>query len=379
MPMLPPAEIGAPFAAVDTPALLIDLDAFERNLDAMAAAAKKLGVRLRPHAKTHKSPMIATKQIARGAVGVCCQKVSEAEVLVAGGVSDVLVSNEVVGAYKLERLAKLARHARIGVCVDHPDMITQLTAAADRAGSQIEVLVEIDVGAKRCGVAPGSAAVALARQIASTRALSFGGLQAYYGSAQHMRSPAERRAAIDAASKATAETVRPLADAGFACRTIGGAGTGTFELEGASGIWNELQPGSYIFMDADYAKNIADDGRNASRFEHALFVLATVMSRPTDHRAVVDAGLKALSTDSGFPVIHGHPDMRFHRAADEHGVIDLEGAAGRPQLGEKIFLIPGHCDPTVNLYDWYVGIRGFGTPNAHVETLWPVAARGAIT
>ena len=143
-------------------------------------------------------------------------------------------------------------------------------------------------------------------------------------------------------------------------------------------MWNELQPGSYIFMDADYAKNLAEDGRNASRFEHALFVLATVMSRPTETRAVTDAGLKALSNDSGFPVVHHHPDMRYFRASDEHGVIDLEGASARPQLGEKLFLIPGHCDPTVNLYDWYVGIRGFGTPNAHVETLWPVAARGAI-
>jgi D-threonine aldolase len=378
MSIPPPAEIGAPLSAVDTPALLIDLDAFERNLDAMAEASKKLGVRLRPHAKTHKSPIIAAKQVARGAVGVCCQKVSEAEVLVAGGVADVLVSNEVVGASKIARLASLARHARISVCVDHLDMIAPLAAAAERAGSQIEVLVEVDVGAKRCGIAPGPLAVEFARRIGATRVLTFGGLQAYHGSAQHLRTPAERRAAIDAAFKGVTETVKPLADAGFACRTIGGAGTGTFELEGASGGWNELQPGSYIFMDADYAKNLAEDGRNASPFEHSLFVLATVMSRPVDSRAVTDAGLKALSTDSGFPTVHGHPEMRFYRAADEHGVIDLEGSSARPKLGEKLFLIPGHCDPTVNLYDWYVGIRGFGTSNAHVETLWPVAARGAM-
>ena len=205
MSMLPPAEIGAPLSAVDTPALLIDLDAFERNLDAMADAGKTLGVRLRPHAKTHKSPIIAAKQIARGAIGVCCQKVSEAEILVAGGVSDVLVSNEVVGAYKLERLARLARHARISVCVDHPDIVAQLAAAAERAGSQIEILIEIDVGAKRCGIAPGPSAVELARRIASARGLSFGGLQAYHGSAQHLRTPAERRAAIDAAFKAVAD------------------------------------------------------------------------------------------------------------------------------------------------------------------------------
>ena len=281
----PPAEIGAAFSAIDTPALVIDLDAFERNLDAMAAAARTLGVRLRPHAKTHKSPIIAAQQMARGAVGVCCQKVAEAEVLVAGGVGDVLVSNEVVGARKLERLAQLARHARIGVCVDHPDVIEQLAAAAEQAGSQIEVLVEIDVGSRRCGIAPGPAAVDFARRIASSRALSFGGLQAYYGAAQHMRTPAERHAAIAAATSATADTVRYLADAGFDCRTVGGAGTGTFELEGASKVWNELQPGSYIFMDGDYAKNQPDAGRNSSGFEHALFVLATVMSRASDERA----------------------------------------------------------------------------------------------
>ena len=171
MPSPPPAQIGAPFSEIDTPALIIDLDAFERNLDAMASAVGKLGVRLRPHAKTHKSPVIAAKQIARGAVGMCCQKVAEAEILVAGGVGDVLVSNEVVGARKLERLAALARHARISVCADDPVMIEQLAQAAERAGSQIEVLVEVDVGARRCGVRPGPAATGLARQITGSRFL----------------------------------------------------------------------------------------------------------------------------------------------------------------------------------------------------------------
>lgn len=379
MPSPPPAQIGAPFSEIDTPALIIDLDAFERNLDAMASAVGKLGVRLRPHAKTHKSPVIAAKQIARGAVGMCCQKVGEAEILVAGGVGDVLVSNEVVGARKLERLAALARHARISVCVDDPAIIEQLAQAAERAGSQIEVLVEVDVGARRCGVRPGPAATGLARQIAGSRALAFGGLQAYHGSAQHLRTPEERRAAIANAANATTETLRFLNEAGFACRTIGGAGTGTFELEGASGIWNELQAGSYIFMDADYAKNVADGARNASPFEHALFVLATVMSTASGERAVVDAGHKALSNDSGFPSVRGRPDLRYHRPSDEHGVLEFDNATSKPDVGDRLTLIPGHCDPTVNLYDWYVGVRGFDTPAARVEALWPIAARGATT
>lgn len=374
----PPAEVGAPFSEIDTPALIVDLDAFERNLDAMAAAVSKLGVRLRPHAKTHKSPLIAAQQIARGAVGVCCQKVAEAEILVAGGVTDVLITNEVVGARKLERLASLARHAHIGVCVDNSDVVEQMALAAERAGSRIEILVEVDVGAQRCGVKPGPAAVILARQISSSRFLSFGGLQAYHGASQHMRAAEERRAAIASAANATSETLRLLTDAGFHCRTIGGAGTGTFELEGESGIWNELQPGSYIFMDADYAKNAPDAGRRASQFDHALFVLATVMST-SGQRAVIDAGHKAVSNDSGFPNVWSHRDLRYHRPSDEHGILEFDNGASRLAIGERVVLVPGHCDPTVNLYDWYVGVRDFGTPAARVMALWPVAARGAVT
>jgi D-serine deaminase-like pyridoxal phosphate-dependent protein len=258
-------------------------------------------------------------------------------------------------------------------------MVEQLALAAERAGVQIEVLVEIDVGAGRCGVRPGPAAATLARQVAASRFLSFGGLQAYHGSAQHLRAPDERRAAITGAANATSETLRALKDAGFQCRTIGGAGTGTFELEGASGIWNELQAGSYIFMDADYAKNLADGAHNANLFEHALFVIATVMSTGAGERAVIDAGHKALSNDSGFPVVLGRPDLRYHRPSDEHGLLDFDSASSRLALGDKVTLIPGHCDPTVNLYDWYVGVRGFHTPNARVEALWPIAARGAVT
>jgi D-serine deaminase-like pyridoxal phosphate-dependent protein len=374
----PPARIGAPFSEIDTPALLIDLDAFERNLDAMANEGRRLGIRLRPHAKTHKSPAVAAAQTARGAVGICCQKVSEAEVFVASGIADVLISNEVVGASKIERLARLARHARIAVCADHAEAIEALAAAAGNAGSRVEVLVEIDVGGRRCGVAPGAAAVELAAKIASFPSLSFAGLQAYFGSAQHLRRPEERRAAISSAGAVTAETMRLLVGAGFECKTVGGGGTGTYELEGISRVWNELQPGSYVFMDADYAKNTRDEENPAPAFEHALFVLTTVMSLSQDW-AVVDAGHKALSNDSGFPAVWGKPDVSYGRPSDEHGVLDFGTGSWRPYLGEKLLLVPGHCDPTVNLYDWFAGVRHFGTPKATVETLWPVAARGAVT
>ncbi len=344
----------------------------------MAAAGRRLGVRLRPHAKTHKSPIIAAKQIARGAAGICCQKLAEAEVFVASGIGDVLITNEAVGARKLERLARLGRQARIGVLADSAGAVEALGEAAARAGSRIEVLVEIDVGQRRCGVAPGPAAAELAAAIARHPSLIFAGLEAYYGSAQHMRSPEQRRAAIASAQALTAETVRVLAGSGFPCRTVAGGGTGTYVLEGSSGVWNELQPGSYIFMDADYAKNSWDRAGGAPVFEHALFVLTAVMSLSAGW-AVVDAGHKALSNDSGFPTILDKPEVRYGEPSDEHGVLDPGTSPWRPGLGEKLLLIPGHCDPTVNLYDWFVGVRDFGTPRACVETLWPVAARGAIT
>lgn len=376
--MPPPAEPGMPLADVDTPALLVDLDAFERNLQRMAGLAGQQGVRLRPHAKTHKSPLIAHKQIALGAVGVCCQKVSEAEVMVRSGIADVLITNEVAGARKLDRLAWLAHQAKLAVCTDSPDNVRALESAAARAGSRLDVLVEIDCGGRRCGVAPGRPAAELAAVIAELPHLSFAGLQAYHGSAQHFRTDRERHTAIANAGEQVQETVAELQKRGLTCRTIGGAGTGTFELEAASGLWNELQPGSYIFMDADYARNENADGTRFDKFEHALFVLATVMSIPDAERAVVDAGHKALSNDSGFPDIPSLPGAKYHRPSDEHGVLDLTACERRPQLGDKVLLIPGHCDPTVNLHDWYICIRGFRTPDAYVEAAWPVAARGAI-
>jgi len=379
MPSQPPSEIGAPFSEIDTPALVIDLDAMERNMALMAERVKALGVRIRPHAKTHKSAIIAAKQVALGAVGICCQKVGEAEALAAGGVRDILVSNEVVGARKLARLAALARQVRIAVCVDRFEQIAPLNEAARKAGSQIGVLVEIDVGGRRCGVAPGPEAARFAAEIARHDHLRFGGLQAYHGTAQHLRTPAERKAAIQAAQKATADTDAHVKAAGRTCETIGGAGTGTFLIEGASGVWNELQAGSYIFMDADYAKNVSDEGGNVPKFEHALFVLATVMSATSNEQVVVDAGHKALSNDSGFPAVWQRPGLAYHRPSDEHGVVTVAPGAAMPAWGEKMLLVPGHCDPTVNLYDWYVGVRDFGTPRARVEILWPVDARGAVT
>jgi D-serine deaminase-like pyridoxal phosphate-dependent protein len=378
MTIPPPAEVGMPLLEIDTPALLVDLDALERNLARMADAVAKTKAKLRPHAKTHKSPIIAQMQIARGAVGVCCQKVSEAEAMVRGGVKSVLVSNEVTGGRKLDRLAALAREADVAVCTDNRANVVELAHAAERAGIRLAVLVEIDVGAGRCGVPAGSPAVELARAIAASEHLRFAGLQAYQGRAQHVRDYGERKAAINRAIQLTADTVDALKSVGLSCEIVGGAGTGTFELEAASGVYNELQAGSYVFMDADYARNRVRDGGAFQDFEHALFVYVTVMSTPAPERAVVDAGHKALSNDSGMPELVGFAGASYGRPSDEHGVLDLTRCNDRPLLGDKILLIPGHCDPTVNLHDWYVGVRGFAGPTPVVESVWPIAARGAV-
>ena len=370
MPLPAPAVPGQPIADVDTPALLLDLDRFERNLKTMTDAVRPLGVRLRPHAKSHKCAEIAQRQIAAGAVGVCVQKTSEAEALVAGGVQDVLVANEVVGRSKLARLAQLGKSARIGVCVDDPDVIGELDAAARAAGSRLDVYIEVNVGANRCGVEPGEPALRLAQVVSGSGNLRLAGLQAYHGAAQHLRTIEERRTAIAQAVEKTGRTRRLMEDEGLACDIVTGAGTGTFLYEGASGVYNELQPGSYVFMDADYNRN---SWEGFPRFEQSLFILATVMSAPTAERVVLDAGLKAHSFDSGMPQVVGWPGVEYARPSDEHGVLKVAGGARAPRLGEKLRLVPGHCDPTVNLYDWLVCYRG-----ERVEAVWPVTARGAF-
>jgi D-serine deaminase-like pyridoxal phosphate-dependent protein len=357
-------------ADVDTPALILDLDAFERNLQQLQESLAGRKIMLRPHAKSHKCPQIAMRQIALGAVGVCCQKVSEAEAMVEGGVRDVLVANEVVGVAKLRRLAALARQARIAVCADDAGNVLQLDAAAREFGVTLDVLVEVNVGANRCGVEPGEPALKIALAIAACKNLRYAGLQAYQGGAQHLRKVEERRAAIDAAVAAVERTLALTEKAGLPRGKVTGAGTGTYLFEATSKVYDELQVGSYIFMDADYARNDWTES-GVPHFEHSLFVWTTVMSHTRADIAIVDAGLKASSVDSGMPRV-ADSAAEFLKASDEHGVIKVNGAAGLA-LGDKIKLIPGHCDPTVNLYDHFVCVR-----NGKVEALWPITARGAV-
>jgi 3-hydroxy-D-aspartate aldolase len=364
-----PAEPGMSIDEVDTPALIVDLDALEANLDHMAALAAAAGVKVRPHAKTHKSPVIAHMQMARGAIGQCVQKVAEAEILAWGGVTDILVSNEVVSPRKLARLAALTHFSRIAICADDLYGIDLIEAAARDAGVRLTVLIEIDVGSGRCGIAAGPDAVVAAKRIAQSGRLRFGGLQAYHGGAQHQRTQEERSASIAAAALKTRAVVDDLRRAGLDCAIVSGAGTGTFALEAASGVFTELQVGSYVFMDADYGRN-----QPPPPFRNSLFVLSTAMSVPRAGLAVVDAGHKAVSVDSGPPLVWNRKGVVYVGASDEHGKLSLDADAEPIRLGERVMLTPSHCDPTVDRYDWYVGTR-----KNRVECLWPVAARGAMT
>ena len=367
-----PAEIGSSLEDIDTPALIIELDAFERNVERMATFVKQSGVRLRAHAKTHKSADIARYQMeAGGACGICCQKVSEAEALVEAGIQDVLISNQVTDPKKVNRLAALSKKAHTLVCVDDEQNVDVLSSAAQRHETTIECLVEIDVGAGRCGVAPGGDAVSLAKKISRSPGLRFVGLQAYQGAAQHVHDFNERRKKIEAAVEMTRQTIDLLKAEGLSCDIVAGAGTGSYYFEGASGIYNELQCGSYIFMDVDYQRVKDADGRHIHEFENSLFILTSIMSHVKPDTAICDAGLKAQSVDSGLPKVFGRDDVEYIKCSDEHGVIsDPHGVL---KINQKLKLIPGHCDPTCNVHDWYVGVR-----NGKVERVIPITARGKL-
>ena len=376
------ARIGDAVDAIDTPALVLDLDAMDRNIAAMARFAQQHGVRWRPHAKMHKSAALAQRLVAAGAVGACVQKTAEAEALAAGGVTDLYISNEVIAPAKLARVAALALRlqqcgGRLAIAVDSEAGVDGLAAALVGSTAAIDVFVEIDVGQGRCGLPPGPAAAGLAQRIARTPALRFAGLQAYHGRAQHLRSADERCSAIAAAVQLVRDTQEVFAAAGMAVPLVTGAGTGTMAHEADSGVYGELQSGSFLFMDADYAANEADPAQ--PRFEHALFVKAQVISRSAAH-AVCDAGHKSHAIDSGLPQVvrpEGGPAWRYANGGDEHGLLHADAGQGLPALGQVVWLVPGHCDPTVNLHDEMVGVRG-GLMQGRVTELLRVDARGAL-
>ena len=368
-----PAKPGMSEDDIQTPCLVLDLDALERNIKKMGDYAAANGMRHRVHGKMHKSVDVAKLQeTLGGACGVCCQKVSEAEVFARGGIRDVLVSNQVRHPAKIDRLARIPTYgARAICCVDDVTNVADLSEAAVRHGTQIECLVEIDCGAGRCGVTTTPAVVEIATAIDAAEGLKFAGIQAYQGAMQHLDNYEERKEKIGIAVAMVKDAVDTLRTKGLECDIVGGGGTGSYYFESTSGVYNELQCGSYAFMDADYGRILDKDGKRIDQgeWENAMFILTSVMSHAKADKAIVDAGLKVQSVDSGLPVIYGRDDVEYVKCSDEHGVV--MDTAGVLKINDKLKLVPGHCDPTANVHDWYVGVR-----NGKVECVWPISARG---
>ena len=368
-----PAKPGMSEDDIQTPCLVLDLDALERNIKKMGDYAAANGMRHRVHGKMHKSVDVAKLQeTLGGACGVCCQKVSEAEVFARGGIRDVLVSNQVRHPAKIDRLARIPTYgARAICCVDDVTNVADLSEAAVRHGTQIECLVEIDCGAGRCGVTTTPEVVEIATAIDAAEGLKFAGIQAYQGAMQHLDSYEERKEKIGIAVAMVKDAVDMLRTKGLECDIVGGGGTGSYYFESTSGVYNELQCGSYAFMDADYGRILDKDGKRIDQgeWENAMFILTSVMSHAKADKAIVDAGLKVQSVDSGLPVIYGRDDVEYVKCSDEHGVV--MDTAGVLKINDKLKLVPGHCDPTANVHDWYVGVR-----NGKVECVWPISARG---
>ena len=359
--------------ALNTPALVLDLDALDRNIAAMATLVAAHGVQLRPHAKTHKSVDISRRQIAAGAVGLCCAKIGEAEVLVDGGITGVLITSPVAAPAAIERMAVLAKRSpTLMAVVDHGEVVAAIARALSDRDATLDVLIDIDPGIHRTGVACADAAVALASAIAASPRLRYRGVQFYCGAQQHIESFADRRAAIEERTDYLQGVIAALTVAGFAPEIVSGSGTGTHRIDLALGVLTEIQAGSYVFMDKQYLDcDLADSP--TPPFETALSVDSRVVSANHKGLVTIDAGFKSLSTDGGVAVVQrGAPaDTRFVFMGDEHGALIGAGIGDQMKPGDAVTLTVPHCDPTVNLYDTYHVVRG-----DTLIDLWPVSARG---
>jgi D-serine deaminase-like pyridoxal phosphate-dependent protein len=359
--------VGRRLEDVDTPALVVDADALESNIRDMADFFATAPSVLRPHAKTHKSPIVAQKQIDAGAIGITCAKLGEAEAMQEGGVHDILIANQIVGRQKINRLVRLARHADVAVAVDSEHNAQQISDAAVAAGSTVRVLVEVNVGMDRCGVEPGEPAIALAKKVSVMPGLRFFGIQAYEGHLVNKPSHAERVELVQRAMAPMLETRRAMEGAGIEVQAVTGGATGTFDITSQLDGFDEVQAGSYVFMDAKYA-TVEGPGE---RFIPAIYLWSTVISRPTDDRAVTDIGLKTATPELGLPKFLDFEGAELLGLSEEHGRVRVDGDARQLRAGDKVRIQPGHVCTTVNLHDSYVVVR-----DGIVEAIWPVAARG---
>lgn len=355
-----------------TPALILDLDALERNLDRMAWFYRGKPAGLRPHCKTHKSPLIAKEQLARGAVGVCVAKLSEAEMMVNAGVGDVLVTTGVVDASRVRRLVSIAgKAAGLKVVSDHAANVELLAEAAAAAHVRLNVLVDLNCGSNRTGVALGADAVALAQRIAREPSLRFVGFQAFASHVMHIAGYEQRRQADLAMLEAVVNTRRLAERSGLDVEILSVGGTGTYDTDCDFPGVTDVQVGSYVFMDVMYRAVGGPNGVVFDDFEPALFILCTAISQPVCGEITVDAGYKASATDHQPPEPWGVGEVSYRWAGDEHGILTLTRPSREIKVGDQLLMLASHCDPTVNLYDRYFVCRG-----DLVVGVWPVAGRG---
>jgi D-serine deaminase-like pyridoxal phosphate-dependent protein len=368
-----PLSRPIPLAELATPALLIDEAALERNLKKMAAHGKAKGIGIRPHVKTHKCPILARRQIALGALGVCAAKVSEAEVMVEGGLANVLITSPVSTPEKFERVVALAKRAPgVQIVVDAPAAVAAFESAAAAAGITLGVMIDLDTGTRRTGIAPGEPALALAREIAKCRHLRLDGIQAYAGHVMHVAGREERKKKSLESLAACLDTRRLFEKSGIPVRAFTGGGTGTFDIDCDVAGMTDLQLGSYLFMDVQY-RAIGDvDSEVFDTFEPSLTVLATAISQPVPQLITIDAGFKAFAHEpEARPQFKDLEGLEYFYGGDEHGICAFKTEARPLHVGEKAQLIVSHCDPTVNLYDVFHVVR-----DGAVRELWPIAARG---
>ena len=357
-------RIGRPLSELDTPALLLDRAASDRNLATMAAFFRERPARLRPHFKNHKCVTLAKRQLATGAIGMTCAKLGEAEVLVDHGFRDILIANQVVGAAKTQRLARLAARARISVAVDHVEQATAISRAATAAGTNVRLLVEIDIGMGRCGVAPGDPAVALARQVSELPGVRFAGFQAYEGHLVNVLDRAERKDRARAAMQQALDTRRMLEAAGVAVECVSGCSSATYDSTGTLDGIDEVQAGTYATMDRQYHRLVPE-------FEIALSVLVRVISRPGPGKAVLDVGVKGVGSEFGVPAIRDFPDVEIpFFLSEEHAIVRN---APDWQIGQVLQLIPSHACTTCNLHREMV-VHEHG----RVVEVWPIEASGRL-
>jgi D-serine deaminase-like pyridoxal phosphate-dependent protein len=356
-----------PVAALDTPVLCLQIETIEANIRRMADFARSAGVRLRPHSKTHKSPMLAHMQIAAGAIGVTCAKLGEAEVMAAAGIKDILIANQIVGPGKIARLVNLAAYTDVMVAVDDATNAAALSAAAQATGVRLRVLIEVDIGMNRCGVEPGEPALALARRLSELPGLRFEGLMGYEGHCVMIPDPEERRRKAAASLQLLIDTVALLRSGGIPVGIVSSGGTGTYRITGRCDGVTELQVGSYATMDSQYRKVVGID------FDYGLTVLSTIINTRGDDRAICDAGLKTLTRDFGMPKVLRPAGWEVVSLSEEHG--GLRRAGGPPlRPGDQVEIVPNHGCTTINLHDDYYVIR-----DGVVEAVWPIAARGKVT